>query len=134
VKASIYGSKIEFDDGFPKKSLYTKKRTIQVPCAFQSLQNENEEMLPLDVLWCKNGRIIQQTQLTRSPKLDAFFSNKDYAESIAWCKRFQHESKVEKPCQIYPCRAPLPKYVSQGFITPSHCCLHDIEFIFKLNY
>lgn len=44
VKAPIYGSKIEFDDGFHKKSLYTKKRTIQVPCAFQSLQNENEEI------------------------------------------------------------------------------------------
>jgi hypothetical protein len=44
AKASIYGSKIEFDDGFHKKSLYTKKRTVQVRCAFQPLQNENEEI------------------------------------------------------------------------------------------
>jgi hypothetical protein len=39
-------------------------------------------VLPLDVLWYKNERFIQQTQLTHSPKLDAFFSNKVYIKTM----------------------------------------------------
>jgi hypothetical protein len=39
-------------------------------------------VLLLDVLWYKNGRLIQQTQLTHSPKLDAFFSNKVYIKTM----------------------------------------------------
>ncbi len=39
-------------------------------------------MLPLDVLCYKNGKLSQQTQLTHSPKLDAFFSNKVYIKTM----------------------------------------------------
>jgi hypothetical protein len=39
-------------------------------------------VLHVDVLWYKTERLVQQTQLTHNPKLDAFFSNKVYIKTM----------------------------------------------------